>query len=235
MKDDIYALLEQVEDATNEEETVSIFNAYLPGLGIDYFMIAELAGTVQDDQLQVGTYNPEWVERFFDKEYDLDDPIVISLASGGHDVPWAQLKRQLTRGTKGWKILHEAAEFGLGDGWAFPIFGHNGYLSGVSFAGSKVDDDPATRSALRLLGVYTHSKLLSFRNKNERPPVRLTKRERDVLAWVAEGKNDAQIGEVLSVSESTVHMHVENAKRKLGAQKRVQAVVEAIRHRLIRV
>jgi DNA-binding CsgD family transcriptional regulator len=63
--------------------------------------------------------------------------------------------------------------------------------------------------------------------------MRMTARESEVLAWVAAGKSDWAIGQILNISGKTVNFHVENAKRKLGAGTRVQAVVAAMRVGLI--
>jgi LuxR family quorum sensing-dependent transcriptional regulator len=52
----------------------------------------------------------------------------------------------------------------------------------------------------------------------------LTRRERDVMAYVAEGKTDWEIGVILSLSETTARFHVDNARRKLGAVNRAHAV-----------
>ncbi len=61
----------------------------------------------------------------------------------------------------------------------------------------------------------------------------MTARESEVLAWVAAGKSDWAIGRILNISGKTVNFHVENAKRKLGAGTRVQAVIAAMRGGLI--
>jgi len=57
----------------------------------------------------------------------------------------------------------------------------------------------------------------------------VTVRESEVLAWVAAGKSDWAIGQILNISNKTVNFHVENAKRKFGVGTRVQAVIAAIR------
>jgi DNA-binding NarL/FixJ family response regulator len=57
---------------------------------------------------------------------------------------------------------------------------------------------------------------------------RLTPRERDVLRFVALGQTNAQIGNVLGVSTSTVKTHVEHVIGKLGASDRTQAAVRAV-------
>ncbi|WP_293475001.1 LuxR C-terminal-related transcriptional regulator [Phenylobacterium sp.] len=56
------------------------------------------------------------------------------------------------------------------------------------------------------------------------PELGLTARERDSLRWVAAGKSDWEIAVILGVSQTTVRFHVDNARRKLGAVNRAQAV-----------
>ncbi len=57
---------------------------------------------------------------------------------------------------------------------------------------------------------------------------RPSKREREVLALLAKGSTDSQIAEVLGLSPATVQTHVRNAKAKLGARTRAQAVALAL-------
>lgn len=61
----------------------------------------------------------------------------------------------------------------------------------------------------------------------------LTKRELDVLRQMAEGKSDAQIGDALSISVSTVKHHIQQLRSKTGLTNRTQLAVEAIRIGLI--
>lgn len=53
---------------------------------------------------------------------------------------------------------------------------------------------------------------------------RLTPREREILALVAEGRTNGQIAEQLWISGGTVRRHLENAYRKLGVHTRTAAV-----------
>jgi DNA-binding NarL/FixJ family response regulator len=62
---------------------------------------------------------------------------------------------------------------------------------------------------------------------------RLTERERSILRLLAEGCDNAEIGERLHVSASTVKTHVSAILGKLGVENRVQAAVWAVRHGIV--
>ena len=59
-------------------------------------------------------------------------------------------------------------------------------------------------------------------------PFRLTARELEVLALVAAGRTNRQIGEALFISEKTASVHVSRILAKLGARSRAQAAALAV-------
>ncbi|MCT9075744.1 response regulator [Streptomyces fulvoviolaceus] len=61
----------------------------------------------------------------------------------------------------------------------------------------------------------------------------LTTREREVMAWAAEGHSNEEIAEKLFVSPLTVRTHVHRAMTKLGARDRAQLVVMAYQSGLV--
>lgn len=91
--------------------------------------------------------------------------------------------------------------------------------------GSSVFAPHATR---RLIEEFTHRTPIGV---DQHGPD-LTERERDVLRQLAKGLSNAEIAEVLFITENTVKSHVARILLKLGVRDRVQAVVWAYQHPL---
>jgi DNA-binding CsgD family transcriptional regulator len=81
----------------------------------------------------------------------------------------------------------------------------------------RIEDEPAS-------GGWSNRKAPRDRPGARQP----SRREREILALLARGSTDAQIAEVLELSPATVQTHVRNAKAKLGARTRAQAVALAL-------
>ena len=57
--------------------------------------------------------------------------------------------------------------------------------------------------------------------------VDLNDREVEALTWVARGKTSAEIAQILALSKRTIDFHIDNARSKLGAATRTEAVIKA--------
>jgi DNA-binding NarL/FixJ family response regulator len=67
------------------------------------------------------------------------------------------------------------------------------------------------------------------------PAPRLTERELEVLKLVAQGMSNRDIAEVLFISENTVKNHVRNILEKLHLHSRMEAVMYAVREKLLEI
>jgi DNA-binding CsgD family transcriptional regulator len=116
---------------------------------------------------------------------------------------------------------------GFQDGIATPCHGPAGYVGVVSLAFERLMDvAPADQGAIQMASLVLHNRMRDCSSLVAVDAPRLTPRERDCLAFVAEGKSDWDISVMLGVSHTTIISHVQNAKRKLGAATRAQAVAQ---------
>ncbi|HZP80645.1 MAG TPA: response regulator transcription factor [Chthonomonadaceae bacterium] len=75
---------------------------------------------------------------------------------------------------------------------------------------------------------------LTMRDRRpEEEPIKLTKREIEVLTLVIEGKSSKEVADMLYVSKRTVDFHLANIYDKLQVTNRVQAFRRAARLGLI--
>jgi PAS domain S-box-containing protein len=107
-----------------------------------------------------------------------------------------------------------------------PILDDDGRLIGI--VGVSIElGDPALAQAARMT--------LSSGNNHGRRTRTLSPREREVLALLARGLTGEQIAERLVLSPETVRTHIRNAREKLGASTRVEAVTMALLAREIQI
>jgi two-component system NarL family response regulator len=117
--------------------------------------------------------------------------------------------------------------------------GANGYLLKEISIDEVADAIRAVVAGQSLISPSMASKLLLefamlARQAEERMVVpRLTEREIEVLRLVARGMSNREASEQLFISENTVKNHVRNILEKLHLHSRMEAVVYAVRERLL--
>lgn len=117
----------------------------------------------------------------------------------------------------------------VGEGLILPVFGphgRNGFIS-LSLGDHKPDwaEDaiPHIHSCCQLAHLQ-YCELLQVELPNSS---RLSRREKEVLSWVAQGKSNGVIASILDIAESTIITHLERAYKKLGVDNRVTAALRA--------
>ena len=77
---------------------------------------------------------------------------------------------------------------------------------------------------VRLLGKIPEVPTTAGEDESHCSVTNLTGREKEVMHWVVEGKNNCAIGVILGISQHTVRKHLENIFVKLGVENRTAAV-----------
>lgn len=232
-----YALLafefcESASSARSVDEASKLILEALKNFGFEYVTCAAVPppGASPIPGLLLNNRPAEYLAHYESNRYAQKDPVVTELQFTLSPFSWGDVasRRKLTREQR--KIIGEASEFGAYEGLVIPIATQSGSLSIFAPCGRQPDLSPHARSAVEIIGMAAHQSLRRLQAGARKPLAQgLTPREREVLHWVAIGKTDDEIGEILHVARWTVVQHVENAKKKLNAYRRTLAIVEALR------
>jgi len=195
----------------------------------------EQADAARSDVRGVHNMPVEWVQRYMDRNYHAINPVVRKiLRTKTAAFRWNTLEPEgYLNAKRGRRVLQEAKEFGIHDGFVCPIVHTNGDMVIVTFCGDVLDDDPRLVPSLHLIALYYHRRFKELQGLDKSAVPLLTPREEKCLTLAARGKTDWEISEILSISESTVRTYIERAKQKFGVATKIQAIVAARRHLLI--
>ena len=120
---------------------------------------------------------------------------------------------------------------GIDHAVAVPLFVDRGLLVSFVLNRNRLDFSDRECALLDLVrvplaGLYRN--LLLTRKNPGFAALPVTRREREVLSWLAAGKTDKDIGQILGMSPRTVQKHLQHIYEKLGVETRTSAVVRAM-------
>jgi len=180
------------------------------------------------------SYPEEFNKIYKERNYIQIDAIVKENFKNYQLQYWSVKKR---RPFQSKELVSFAADFGNKSGYTHGLrpFGFQKYGSLFCFSGASVKADARTDAILEVIIPHLHLSLSQIRprKKSENHDIVLSRREKEVLEWVKQGKSSWDISVILNISESTVNFHIYNIMGKLGAVNRSQMVAVATRLDLI--
>lgn len=233
--------IDRLKKADSTGGVVQILSDAIQKHGFESFLIADLPpqGSAFERFIILNSWPANWFEHYVKKRYYDVDPVAVHARNTTDPFYWSEAVEQAPRRRSplAAQVMAEAADNGLKDGMVVPIVGSVGDQSCVTMGGTRRDHDPRSRNALTLLSMFAVHKAREIRLQKrsaatfECP----SPRELECLSWVAVGKTDEDIGEILGIQADTVGVHVRRATAKLDACTRTQAVVIAMQRGLLRL
>lgn len=234
------SFIECGERAVSVDELAKSFEDACQRLGFRHFACCTHVNPLRPPAwaILVHNYPPSWADVYIEDSLHQNDPVLLcaerTLLPFFWDSP--DFVGQLTKDQK--QILTRAARFGVCHGYTIPLHSPQN-AQGVGASCSVVPDSPRIESrryfAVQLMAMYFYAAALRMKAspQPERSSIHLSQRERECLELAAGGKSDWAIGQILKISEHTVHRHIESAKVRLGVSTRVQAIMRAVESRKI--
>lgn len=212
--------LEEVQAATEQLREI------LPVGHVVYHWV-----NAKGEQYGAGTYSPEWVDRYLEKDYLRLDPVLFGSFQRFTPLNWKELDWS-SRAARA--FFRDAQAHGVGtQGYSIPMRGPQGEFALFTL---NAECDDATWEAFideyaRDLMIVAHEFnkcVLRFEQREGAKLPQLSPREVGAMTALAQGKSRAQAAAELEISEHTLRVYIESARHKLGALNTTHAVARAL-------
>lgn len=216
---------------TDEGVAAKLLDAF-ETLGFSSVAAVKLPGPHEQlsETFLINTRDDRFMDGYYENDFERIDPVFEQFSPDAQAYTWSQAYGVSTIEDRQ-NLLDFAGEYGMFEGIVVPVaqLGQHGLISAATDRNEIPRD---VYSAAYLVGLCGCSKLFARTVKiHDRPA--LHPREYECLQWIAFGKTDAQIAEIMGLSPNTVRMYVERAKEKLNAPNRTSAAVTALRSGLL--
>lgn len=226
---------ETVEDLTRD------FLKLINSFGMERFIMGELSHDSTDQKERhlgiLVNYPQEWLDHYVANHYVDYDPVYQAALTARKPYTWAEVEQKRDISDQALQVMREAKECKLYSGIGLSIHQPMGGIIGMGFAGSE-KDARCDKDAVSIIHAAANQFFTVFSELQgygaEDDTVHLTRREREVLLWLARGKSKSEIGDLLQVSESAIKRHCEMIFQKLDANSVAFAVAKALRMGLVK-
>lgn len=182
-------------------------------------------------------YPEGWIARYNQPEFRANDPIPDYVMREGKILTWQQCIAAQRLTTAQRQFVKQLIAHGLKDGVSIPLFGANGREAYVSILFDRMvgeEDRNLVREIVIIIDA-THRLVIQMLADSEEKQVEFSRRENEVLNWMAKGKSNTDIATILGLSPATIDTFARRIFRKLDVGDRVTAVVRGITNGMIRL
>lgn len=235
---EIFDATAKMDSTTSVKEVIRLLHAKVQTYGFVACLVTHLpnpnTGSL-DEHILVNGWPADWYDHYMAAKHYRHDPCAALCRTAMTPFLWSDISRGRSDADAR-RVMDEAAEFGLREGICIPIQCPFNESAAVTLAGSEVDLTPSARCTVHAIArhAYSAAHRLVGGVRNQ-PKQRLSKRECEILQWVAAGKTAWEVSMILCISECTVNTHLRNVRQKLDTANIVQAIVEAVRRHEIQL
>lgn len=171
---------------------------------------------------------PEW-STAYPERLRYEDPLPdLALRQAG-PIRWSEARAIEPPGRGETAFYAFLADLGFEEGLALPTYGPGARTGFVGLpAGPDSQTDEETAAAAHAIAQMSFLRYCELIDTQDPLDVRLSERELDVVYWIAMGKSNSVIAEILGISAETVDSYVRRAFRKLGVSDRTSAVLHSV-------
>lgn len=223
---------ERASRCETKEELARLIEDVARELGFDFVAILHSHSLCRRGGrlIRYENYPADWDLKLVGRGQVIVDPILAIARRRAMGFLWsdALVAAQLSAGQK--RILDEAHRCGIRQGFTVPANVPGEPEGSINFATRSTR--VISRSRQHLADEVGHAAFEEARrimDYGNRPLPLLSRREREVIRWIARGKIDADIAVIFGRGIETVRTYVKSAMRKLDVVTRAQLIETALR------
>ncbi|WP_224823485.1 LuxR family transcriptional regulator [Cognatishimia sp. MH4019] len=232
-QDDLSHLIATIRDATDTSDlwqiAINFFNAH-GIIRVSYHVYGEGGGDPAGQSVRTDGFPRDWVSTYIEGDYAVVDPIPELARLRSRPFLWSEVERLHPISEDARDFLEAFRDRNLGDGLAMQVFGpnlRNAYV-GLGFGAKAPDLSDAYVSFMQIASQALHLRYCELTEAEDQRPADLSPRELEVLKWIARGKSNSVISELMSVSPHTVDTLVRRLFSKLKVSDRTSAAIKGI-------
>ncbi|MCF3641333.1 LuxR family transcriptional regulator [Rhizobium sp. TRM95111] len=245
MKVDILVqFLALLEELRSPRDAIHEFERLLDRCGFDYYGLIRRphANAGPLSRVLAGRWPDRWPEIYLEKRYVGIDPTVRYLGHARAGFRWRESLsafRSDPNRKRMERMMVDARNNGLEDGYIFPVHGRRGLLGNLTVGGRTVDLHAVEIALFDSIARVLFWKLIDLTDPEKSAVlsadagVQLTRREMETLGYLAEGMTSNEIARVLQISNHTVDWYMNGLQDKLKAKNRHHAVALSFRLGLV--
>ncbi len=137
-------ILKSLDRAHSREDILRALMPRLRSFGIEYIISAmipqnRLPARTQKNYVILENTSEEWRKLYFSKGYMYQDPIVQATLRSTTGFAWSEIEAAQPLDPQALRLMGEAREFGLGDGFTVPLATLEEERGGLTFAGPRLE------------------------------------------------------------------------------------------------
>lgn len=235
MHDGLEAQIARVRKIDDPEELWIATRDYFYARGVQMMAYRHFIGRAQQERpedilLLTDGFPQELIDTLFDQRMVLVSPIPDLASRTADPFFWSDIPRMTELVASEAAFLETVARFEIGDGLAVQVFGpmsRNGIFN-LGFGPGRPVCSRRELKEFQLSAQLSHLAYIRMTPDYGQNDGTLTRREREVLEWIAKGKSNSVIADILGISMHTVDTHVRRIFRKLEVSDRTTAAVKGL-------
>lgn len=230
----VTGFLRDITGAANETELFEALSAISRELGFSFFALSHHVDMrkAPEPSIRLHNYPDAWVEYYDNHGLGASDPVHRASHLTSVGFAWSEIPALINLTARDRQILERAERRGIGDGFTVPANVPGESNGSCSFANPKgMNISSEALPIAQLVGAFAFEmarKLWRVRSPHFVPALQLTERQRECVVWMARGKSDWEISQILGIQHETVIRHLKQARERYGVSKRTMLAIQAL-------